>query len=185
MTISAKRIGRSTLVMMSSTTQLILAGTLMSTGSLPYWPVLAGAVTGAVLGDSVSFWLGDRYGDKIARIWPFTRNPNLLPNGTRFCARHGGKSVFIGRFFGPLRAVIPLVAGIMHMSRGRFWFANIASAIVWAPMLLFAGDAVGDIGDRLIGSANTVFLVFAGLTLLGIVGVIWGIGRSARSKPPG
>jgi membrane protein DedA with SNARE-associated domain len=171
-------------LLLPGTSVLILAGTLMSTGSLPYWPVLAGAVTGAVLGDTVSFWLGDRYGSKIARIWPFTRNPNLLSNGTRFFARHGGKSVFIGRFFGPLRAVIPLVAGIMHMSRRRFWFANIASAIVWAPMLLFAGDAVGDIGDRLIGSANTVLLVFAGLTLLGIVGVIWGIGRSARPKPP-
>jgi hypothetical protein len=89
-----------------------------------------------------------------------------------------------GRGSASLRAVIPLVAGIMHMSRRRFWFANIASAIVWAPMLLIAGDAVGDIGDRLIGSANTVLLVFAGLTLLGIVGVIWGIGRPARPKPP-
>jgi membrane protein DedA with SNARE-associated domain len=162
---------------------LIVAGTLMSAGSLPYWPVLAGAVTGAVLGDTVSFWLGDRYGSGIGRIWPFTRNPDLLPNGIRFFERHGGKSVFIGRFFGPVRAVIPLAAGIMHMPRGRFWFANITSAIVWAPMLLFAGDAVGDVGDRVIGSANTVLLVFGGLTLFGIVGVIWAMVKSARSRP--
>jgi membrane protein DedA with SNARE-associated domain len=165
------------------TSMLIVAGTLMSADALPYWPVLAGAVIGAVLGDTVSFWLGDRYGSGIARIWPFTRHPDLLPNGTRFFARHGGKSVFIGRFFGPIRAVIPLVAGIMHMPRGRFWLANVASAIVWAPMLLFAGDAVGDVGDRLIGSANTVLLVFGGMTLLGTLGVIWGMFRSARSKP--
>ncbi|HJY49796.1 MAG TPA: DedA family protein, partial [Stellaceae bacterium] len=57
------------------TSILIVAGTLMSAGSLPYWPVLLGAVIGAVLGDSVSFWLGHRYGGGIGRIWPFTRNP--------------------------------------------------------------------------------------------------------------
>lgn len=164
------------------TSILIVAGTLMSAGSLPYWPVVAGAVVGAVLGDSVSFWLGRRYGGAIGRIWPFTRNPDLLPNGIRFFARHGGKSVFIGRFFGPVRAVIPLAAGIMHMPRGRFWFANVTSAIVWAPMLLFVGDAVGDIGDRLIGSGNTVLLVFGGLLLVGIAGVIWAMMKSGRSR---
>src|SRR2546426_359181 len=132
------------------TSILIVAGTLMSAGWLPYWPVLTGAVVGAVLGDSVSFWLGRRYGRRLSRIWPFTRNPNLLPNGVRFFSRHGGKSVFIGRFFGPVRAVIPLAAGIMRMPRGLFWLANITSAIVWAPMLVFAGDTVGDVGGQLI-----------------------------------
>ena len=141
-----------------------------------------GAVIGAVHGDTVSIWLGQRYGGGIGRIWPFTRSPELLPNGIRFFARHGGKSVFIGRFFGPVRAVIPLAAGIMRMPRGRFWFANVTSAIVWAPMLLLAGDAVGDVGDSLIGSANTVLLVFAGLTAFGIIGVVWAMMKSARSR---
>jgi undecaprenyl-diphosphatase len=154
----------------------------MAAGSLPYFPVMAGAVIGAVLGDTVSFWIGHRFGPGIARVWPFTRSPELLPSGIRFFARHGGKSVFIGRFFGPVRAVIPLAAGVMRMQRGRFWLANVTSALVWAPMLLFAGDAVGDVGDRLIGSANTVMLVFAGLTLFSIAGIVWAAMRSARSK---
>ena len=164
------------------TSLLIAAGALMAAGSLPYFPVMAGAVLGAVLGDTVSFWIGHRFGPGIARVWPFTRSPELLPSGIRFFARHGGKSVFIGRFFGPVRAVIPLAAGVMRMQRGRFWLANVTSALVWAPMLLFAGDAVGDVGDRLIGSANTVMLVFAGLTLFGIAGIVWAAMRSARSK---
>jgi hypothetical protein len=54
--------------------------------------------------------------------------------------------------------------------------------MVWAPMLLFAGDAVGDVGDRLIGSARTSLLIFAGLTLFGIAGVAWAALKSARSK---
>jgi membrane protein DedA with SNARE-associated domain len=69
------------------------------------------------------------------------------------------------------------------MPRGRFWFANVTSALVWAPMLLFVGDAVGEVGDRLIGSTNTVLLVFGGLTLLGIVGIVWAALRAVRPKP--
>lgn len=164
------------------TSLLIAAGALMAADALPYAPIVTGAVAGAVLGDTVSFWIGQRFGAGIGRIWPFTRNPELLPSGIRFFARHGGKSVFIGRFFGPMRAVIPLAAGIMRMPRDRFWLANVASALVWAPMLLFVGDTVGDVGDSLIGSANTVLLVFAGLTLLGIAGLAWAAMKSARSK---
>jgi membrane protein DedA with SNARE-associated domain len=164
------------------TTLLIAAGTLMSGGTLPYAPVLIAAVLGATLGDTVSYWIGRRYGDGITRIWPFTRNPELLPTGIRFFAKHGGKSVFIGRFFGPIRAVIPLAAGVMRMPRGWFWFANFTSALVWAPMLLFVGDAIGDVGDRMIGSANTFILVFGGLTLFGIVGLVWAMVRTSRPK---
>ena len=164
------------------TSLLIAAGALMAAGSLPYFPILAGAVLGAVLGDTVSFWIGHRFGGGLARVWPFTRSPELLPSGIRFFARHGGKSVFIGRFFGPVRAVIPLAAGIMRMPRGRFWFANVTSAMVWAPMLLFAGDAVGDVGDRYIGSVNTTLVIFVGLTLFGIAGVAWAALKSVRSR---
>ncbi|HEX6440607.1 MAG TPA: DedA family protein [Stellaceae bacterium] len=164
------------------TTVLIAAGTLMAAGTLPYGSVLVGAVLGAVLGDSVSYWIGRRFGSGIARLWPFSRNPDMLPSGIRFFERHGGKSVFIGRFFGPIRAVIPLAAGLMQMPSGRFWFANVTSALVWAPMLLFVGDAVGEAGERAIGSGNTVLLVFGGLTLFGVAAVVWALLRGARSK---
>jgi membrane protein DedA with SNARE-associated domain len=165
------------------TTVLIAAGTLLSAGTLPYPSILIGAILGAVFGDSVSYWLGRSFGGSIARVWPFTRHPDLLSRGILFFERHGGKSVFIGRFFGPIRAVIPLAAGIMLMPRGRFWVANVTSALVWAPMLLLVGDAVGEVGDRLIGQTNTVLVVFGGLTLIGIAAIVWAAVRAARSKP--
>jgi membrane protein DedA with SNARE-associated domain len=162
------------------TTLLVAAGALLQSGTLSYAPVLIGSIAGAVLGDSVSYWIGRRFGGEIGRMWPFSRNPDLLPAGVRFFQRYGGLSVFIGRFFGPVRAVIPLAAGVMLMARGRFWLANIASALVWAPMLLFVGDTVGETGERLIGSANTVLLVFGGLTLFGIAAVLWAALRAGR-----
>jgi membrane protein DedA with SNARE-associated domain len=164
------------------TTLLIAAGTLMSAGTLPYVPVVLGAIAGAVLGDALSFWVGRRWGGGIARIWPFTRHPDLLPSGIAFFERHGGKSVFIGRFFGPMRAVIPLAAGVLRMEPGRFWLANIVSAVVWAPMLLLVGDVAGRIGTRLFGSTAIVILLLAAVTLFGIAGVVWAVLRSGRAK---
>jgi len=164
------------------TSLLIAAGALMAAGTLPYAPVIGGAVLGAVLGDTVSYWLGRHFGGGIARIWPFSRSPELLPTGIGFFERHGGKSVFIGRFFGPVRAVIPLAAGILRMAPGAFWLANVTSALVWAPMLLFVGDTVGEAGTSLVGSTNTVLLVFGGLTAFGIAGAVWAALKAARSK---
>jgi membrane protein DedA with SNARE-associated domain len=164
------------------TSLLIAAGALIKTGSLPIWPIMIGAVVGATLGDTVSFWIGKRFGGRLAGIWPFTRNPDLLAAGMQFFHRHGGKSVFIGRFFGPVRAVIPLAAGIMQMSPRLFWVANVTSALVWAPMLLLAGDVIANAGERLIGSGNTVLILFGGMTLFGILAAVWAAFRAARSK---
>jgi membrane protein DedA with SNARE-associated domain len=164
------------------TSLLVAAGALMATGTLPYFPVLAGAVIGATLGDTVSFWIGRRFGPALARVWPFTRNPELLPRGIRFFARYGGLSVFVGRFFGPLRAVVPLAAGIMQMPSRHFWIANLGSALVWAPMLILLGNGVGTWGTRLVGPEYLVLLVFAGMVLVGVGGVLWGLARSGRRR---
>jgi len=164
------------------TSLLIAAGALMATGTRSYFILLSAAILGAVLGDAVSYWIGRRFGPALARVWPFTRNPKLLPRGIRFFARYGGLSVFIGRFFGPLRSVIPLAAGIMQMPSDRFWIANVTSAAVWAPMLVFVGDGIGRLGEQLIGRENLVVLVLAGIVLFGIGGVAWALARSARSR---
>ena len=72
------------------------------------------------------------------------------------------------------------------MSRGWFWFANVVSALVWAPMLLFAGDAVGDIETGWIGSAITFILVFGGLLhFFGVAGVVWAVVRPPVHRPDG
>lgn len=161
---------------------LIAAGTLMRAGAVPYESMIAGAIFGAILGDFASYWIGRKLGGRVAAIWPFSRNPEMLPAGILFFERHGRKSVFIGRFFGPLRAVVTLAAGIMRMPQGQFALANIASAVIWAPMLLFIGDAFGEVGRRTLGSENTVLLVIAGMMLLGVIGAVWAAVRAARSK---
>ena len=164
------------------TTLLVAAGLLIKSGDLSLWPIAIGAVLGAVLGDTVSYWIGWWFGGRLSRIWPFTRRPELLAGGVEFFRRHGGKSVFIGRFFGPIRAVIPLAAGMMRMSPRLFWIANVTSALVWAPMLLLVGDVLARAGERLVGSEGTILLVVGGTTLFGIVAALWAAFRAARPK---
>src|SRR5258708_25542647 len=74
------------------TSLLIAAGALMAAGTLPYGPVIVGAVVGAVLGDTVSYWLGRRYGGGLARIWPFSLHPQPPPGGIAVFDRPGGQS---------------------------------------------------------------------------------------------
>jgi membrane protein DedA with SNARE-associated domain len=73
-------------------------------------------------------------------MWPLSRHPDLLPKGEAFVKRWGVMAIFIGRFFGPLRASVPLVAGIFRMQFVQFQIANFTSAFVWAAVLLTLGD---------------------------------------------
>lgn len=112
---------------------------LLGASGIGFWPCWAAAVAGAFLGDWVSYWVGLHYKDRIAGMWPMTRAPELLPRGERFFAKWGLAGVFMGRFFGPLRAVVPLVAGSCAMPMARFQAANLASALVWASGILSPG----------------------------------------------
>ncbi len=124
---------------------LVGIGVLIGPSGIDFWPIwLAGAV-GAALGDWLSYWVGVRLGPAVANIWPLSRHPDLIPRGERFVTRWGALGIFIGRFFGPLRASVPLVAGLFLMPFWRFQTANFASALVWAAALLTLGDVVSRI----------------------------------------
>jgi membrane protein DedA with SNARE-associated domain len=94
---------------------------------------------GAFVGDWFAFELALYFKEGIARLWPISRHPQLLHNGRLLIERWGLLMIFVGRFFGPLRAAVPLVAGTIGMSRLRFQLANIGSALVRAAGILSPG----------------------------------------------
>jgi membrane protein DedA with SNARE-associated domain len=117
-------------------------GALIGAAGLDFWPLWLAAALGAALGDWLSYWLGYHFHDQIARMWPISKFPDLLPRGHRFFERWGALGVFGGRFIGPLRAAVPLAAGACQMPRIPFQIANWSSAFVWATTTLAPG-AVG------------------------------------------
>ena len=119
---------------------LVAMGALISAGAIDFLPVWVAGSIGAALGDWLSFWLGVKFKEPIAQVWPLSRHPQLLPRGHAFVEKWGVLGIVIGRFFGPLRASVPLVAGIFEMPYWHFQLANFSSAFLWAAVLLKLGD---------------------------------------------
>lgn len=122
---------------------LVGIGTLILSSGLDFWTIWIAAALGAAFGDWLSYWIGLKLESAVYHMWPLSRHPDLIPKGERFIKRWGAIGIFIGRFSGPLRATVPLVAGIFAMPFWRFQAANFASAFVWAAVLLSLGDATG------------------------------------------
>jgi len=161
-------------VVVPFTAVIVASGALLASGALDPWIVLPWGIAGAALGDAVSYWLGLFLGHRVHRVWPFKNDPELLVRGHRFFLRWGVLSVCLGRFFGPLRAVVPLVAGMMEMPQARFQVANVVSAVVWLPALMLPGAIAGKLFENVTGFGEKafvyVFIAFVALPLL--VGLI-------------
>src|SRR5262249_32649710 len=121
---------------------LVALGAVMGESGLNFWPIWVAGSVGAALGDWLSYWVGEKLWPAVAKVWPLSRNPDLLPRGEAFVTRWGALAIFIGRFSGPLRATVPLAAGIFAMPFWRFQAANFVSAFVWVAVLLTLGDVV-------------------------------------------
>jgi membrane protein DedA with SNARE-associated domain len=126
-------------LLLPTMTILIAVGFILAAADIPFWQAWTGAVCGAFMGNWVSYAIGQRYKKAAYGVWPLSRNPKLIVRGEDFFQRFGPWAVFMGRFFGPIRAVIALIAGIFLMPGVLFQAANLASASVWAFVILAPG----------------------------------------------
>jgi membrane protein DedA with SNARE-associated domain len=109
----------------------------------PMLPFLALSIIGAVIGDFLSFWVGKRFSVRLRGVWPFSRRPELMGNAARFFDQYGIYSVALCRFVPVLRSTVPLVAGMAGMRQRRFVIANVASALIWAPVHIYPAQLAG------------------------------------------
>jgi membrane protein DedA with SNARE-associated domain len=121
---------------------LVALGALIASTDMSLVPVLVAAALGAALGDWLSYWIGQKLEYRVQHIWPLSRHADLIPRGERFMKTWGVAGIFLGRFSGPLRASVPLIAGIFDMPFWRFQIANVLSAFIWAAVLLTLGDGI-------------------------------------------
>lgn len=149
-------------------TVVVAAGILIGLQALDPWWVAGVAVIGATLGDGFSFWLGHRYHERLRAWWPLRAHPQLFARGQAYFAKHGGKSVFLGRFLGPVRAIVPVVAGMSGMPVLRFTVVNVLSAIAWSAAHLLPGALFGA-SLQLAGAVSSRLLIL----LAGVAVVAW------------
>ncbi len=119
------------------------AGTLVGKGFLSLKVALLAAWAGAFIGDIVSYYVGIIFHAHIREWRLFKKHKTWVDKGEAFFLKHGTLSVFTGRFAGPLRAIIPLIAGMMDMPAIRFILTVFIAGALWSPLYLIPGYLVG------------------------------------------
>jgi membrane protein DedA with SNARE-associated domain/membrane-associated phospholipid phosphatase len=147
---------------------MFTAGALVGTGALDLWTTLAVATLGAVAGDGLSYELGRIYSGRIKTWKIFTRYSDAFNRAEDYVRRHGGKSILFARFVAPLRAAVPVMAGVAGMARSKFYLVNIASASIWAPVHILPGVLFG--ASIRVAEAVTARLA---LILIIVTALIW------------
>jgi membrane protein DedA with SNARE-associated domain len=130
--------GTRRLIVPATAILLGIAG-IMAAAGFELWSVWAAA--GVIAGDQLAYSLAFRFKDRVLQVWPFSRSPQLVVRGIEFFRRLGLIAVFCGRFFGRLRAVVPIPAGLHAMPWKKFQIANVLSVAAWAIGVLAPGFA--------------------------------------------
>jgi membrane protein DedA with SNARE-associated domain len=121
---------------------LITLGGVIGASHIGLFPAWLGAVLGSILGDWISWWIGFHYHHKIVHSWVFRRFEDQIEKALHLFHKWGTWAIVIGRFMGPFRATVPLVAGMSELEFLPFMVANAGSALVWAYVLLAPGAAI-------------------------------------------
>lgn len=154
-----------------ATAVMLVVGGLVGNGTLDAGPVVFWGIVGAVVGDAISYYIGRLLGPRIIHRWPLNKQRRAVARARHFFYRYGMLSIFAGRFLGPLRAILPTVAGVMKMRHGRFQVANILSAIVWIPVMLLPGYLTGKSIGALGSNGTNAGLVIS--FVLSVVIAVW------------
>ena len=147
---------------------LLIGGYIAQQGHANVVIMMVLAAGGAIIGDSVGYEIGRRFGPALQRSRPGRRvGEERWRRAEEYVAAKGGRAILAGRFVGVLRALVPAVAGVTRMPYRRFLVWNALGAIVWAPGIVLAGYLAGSSYQRVEQDAGA-----AGLVLLAIVGTV-------------
>lgn len=119
---------------------LVALGGVLGAGGISFWAAWLAASVGAALGYALSYWIGLHFKEHVPRLYPFKQNPHLLIRGRAMAESYGIMAVFLGHFFGPARASVPVVAGMLAMRQAPFQVANVAASLLWAALVLAPGQ---------------------------------------------
>jgi membrane-associated protein len=124
---------------------LFAAGVFASLGSLNILVLLLILILAAILGDTLNYWIGHFFGEKIVRNPKIPIKKDHIEKTNRFFEKHGGKTIILARFVPIVRTFAPFVAGAGQMSYGKFIFYNIIGGILWVSIFTLAGFFFGNI----------------------------------------
>lgn len=129
-------------------TVILALSALIPAGNLGLTPVLASAITGAVIGEALAYSVGHVSQREVLTSWPMSKYPAVVAQSEEFFHRYGTFAVFFARFVPPVRAIVPIVAGALGMTPWRFYPASVAACLLWAPAHVLPGILAGSAAER-------------------------------------
>ena len=155
---------------------IILGGVIASRGDASIAAVVLIAIAGAVIGDSVGYYVGKRWGRQLLNVTVgrFIKHEHI-DRAEAFLARRGGAAVFVGRWTAALRVVVPGLAGMARLRYRSFLLYNVLGGALWATTFALLGFVAGDAYRHVASAAGQ-----AGLVLLALIVLIGGIVLASR-----
>ena len=123
---------------------LFTAGALAARGDLAVGWLFMLLLLAAVLGDTVNYSIGHLVGPRAFHGQNRFFKREHLDRTHQFYERHGGKTIVLARFIPIIRTFAPFVAGIGHMSYGRFVTYNVLGGLLWTVLFVFGGYYFGN-----------------------------------------
>lgn len=130
-------------LLIPGTVLLFALGVMAGSGALTLGETLLLAYTGGLLGDAISYGIGRRFHQGIRRLPVLRDHPEWLAGAETYFQRYGVVSLLVGRYIGPLRPMLPLVAGMLDMPFIRFALVSMLAAAGWAAAYMLPGWATG------------------------------------------
>jgi membrane-associated protein len=158
-------------------TAAILGGVLASRGGVNPVGIAVTVVLCAIVGDSVGYEIGARWGHKILALGPLRKRQKGVQTALNLLNRRGPIAVFVARFSAFLRAVVPGLAGMSDMHYPTFLAANALGGICWGILYVLLGYFVGQKVEQASGVASYVLL-----GLIAFVVVVVFVRHRRRSK---
>jgi len=160
-------------------TALLIGGVLAQRGELRLWVVIICAVAGAIIGDSAGYEIGRHFGPRLRNTKLGKRmGEKRWERAHSYVRSKGGRAIFLGRFVGVLRALVPAVAGDSRMPYRTFLLWNVLGALVAAPAVIVAGYVAGESYKKVEGYLGRGSLALAGVLLVGWL--VWHLARRRR-----
>jgi membrane protein DedA with SNARE-associated domain/membrane-associated phospholipid phosphatase len=175
----------STGVPLPGETILLASGVLVQQGHLELGDAIVFGILGAVIGDQIGYWVGREGGRRFVLRWGryVFISPERLARAEAFFERHGGKAVFLARFFSGLRVFGALVAGISRMRWGTFILYNALGGAVWVTAVILLGYFLGSsmgLVERWLGRATLVLASVLAVVLAFYLAYRWAANNRAR-----
>lgn len=155
-------------------TIVIIASTAVS-GPVEFISMVLAIIVGALLGESIGFWLGRTFGPAIRRSWVGRKiGEKNWQRAELYLDRRGGIAVFLSRFLPVLHSLIPLTVGMSRMTYRRFLAWTIPACVIWAGAYVGVASAAAGGYRQMADQLHGAGYIFVGV-IAAFLAVVWGI----------